>query len=502
MAVTTNGFGFSAGSIARPYAGSAGATPALQFVDGRSLVADPHVELWDKGALAGISGLADGIKVAGKNFTDIMEHEQDRDLRERQFDVQRAERSADRSLAEARLHQGDDIHELQKQILQKKLDESQVPGIEAYTGNPVETAPKQVDPATQQEINQESQPITPQESANRSVLDRAMITSRSGEPAGPGSLASLLPGESPVSTDPMDKSQTITPDLSSASLVPPANPTAAAPLETPSLQENPVPADAASTPSGIRTIPIIDNDGKPTGKSMIFNTVQRKFMPGTVDDSNPSAGTGEPPAPPEGMSLAGVNIGKDGKPSYSYEKTKPAQTAKGDKLLQEQMKIVTNIKGAGDSLDEIDKKIAAMSERGPVVGPIRGKNPYDVEAQALENQVNSLVPGLARGVFGEVGVLTDEDVKRYKAMIPNIRTNPAVAQELIKDLRLKLGSTLKNNLDTWEASGYNVGNLRDELAKRSASAGGAPEIASQAEYDALPAGSKYRFNGMEGIKKK
>jgi hypothetical protein len=87
-------------------------------------------------------------------------------------------------------------------------------------------------------------------------------------------------------------------------------------------------------------------------------------------------------------------------------------------------------------------------------------NPYDVVAQSVENMVNSLVPGLARGVFGEVGVLTDKDVERYKKLIPNMRTDPKVAQQIMEDLREKLDSTKKANLGIWEKAGYNVGGFQ------------------------------------------
>lgn len=36
--------------------------------------------------------------------------------------------------------------------------------------------------------------------------------------------------------------------------------------------------------------------------------------------------------------------------------------------------------------------------------------------------MNSLVPNIARGVYGEVGVLTDQDVELYKKTLPNIRS--------------------------------------------------------------------------------
>jgi len=48
----------------------------------------------------------------------------------------------------------------------------------------------------------------------------------------------------------------------------------------------------------------------------------------------------------------------------------------------------------------------SKTDTGPILGVIRSYNPYDADAQKLKAQINSLIPNLARGVYGEVGVLT------------------------------------------------------------------------------------------------
>jgi len=142
------------------------------------------------------------------------------------------------------------------------------------------------------------------------------------------------------------------------------------------------------------------------------------------------------------------------KPETSAKEKKAA--AAGKTLLETQTKVLANIEGAGFTLDAIEEKLKTIVDRGPIVGAVRGANPYDELAQAVENQVNSLVPGLARGVFGEVGVLTDKDVDRYKKLIPNMRTDPKVALRIIKDLRSKLTSSRDISLRTWGKAGYDV----------------------------------------------
>jgi hypothetical protein len=211
-----------------------------------------------------------------------------------------------------------------------------------------------------------------------------------------------------------------------------------------------------------------------------------------------------------------VIVGLDGKPSKQItavpdpssplgyrvidetDLTKAEKAEKGNPLLQEQMKVVSNIESARFTLGEIEKKLSQTAARGPATGRARAINPYDVEAQSLENMVNSLVPGLARGVFGEVGVLTDKDVDRYKSMIPNIKTDPNVAKTIVKELISKLDNSLDTNLSVWESSGYDVEGLKSKyLPKKSAAS---REITTQEEYDALKPGEKFIFNGRTGVK--
>lgn len=182
---------------------------------------------------------------------------------------------------------------------------------------------------------------------------------------------------------------------------------------------------------------------------------------------------------------------------------KQEKSGKGSELLQEQMKVVSNIKSAEFTLGEIENKLAQITARGPMTGRARAANPYDVEAQSLENMVNSLVPGLARGVFGEVGVLTDKDVDRYKKMIPNIKTDPGVARKIVEELRKKLDSSLKTNLDVWQASGYDVEGLRDTFkVEKSSPESASVLVSSEAEWRALAPGTRYHTPaGKEGVKK-
>ena len=230
-------------------------------------------------------------------------------------------------------------------------------------------------------------------------------------------------------------------------------------------QETSAASGTAAQPSRspIVAFPITDPNGGTLGYAY-YDKVSRKLIPGSFVSETKKSDSTAPLAGvqiPEGQKLKGMTISAEGKPSYTYGLESEGKSAAP--LLQDQMKILTNLEGANATLNNIEKTLKEVgTSTGPVVGVARGYNPYDVVAQSVENMVNSLVPGLARGVFGEVGVLTDRDVDRYKKLIPNMRTDPKVAEQIMKDLREKLNSTKKANLGVWEKAGYNVGGFKED----------------------------------------
>lgn len=80
---------------------------------------------------------------------------------------------------------------------------------------------------------------------------------------------------------------------------------------------------------------------------------------------------------------------------------------------------------------------------GPIIGILRSNNPYDIKARQISAQLQAIVPNLARGIYGEVGVLTDQDIANYSKTLGNIKT-PEQANNLLLSMTLK---TIKNSLD-------------------------------------------------------
>jgi hypothetical protein len=134
------------------------------------------------------------------------------------------------------------------------------------------------------------------------------------------------------------------------------------------------------------------------------------------------------------------------------------------KLLQAHLEKFNNIDSAEATLKDIQGVLSEVGNKsGPMVGRLRqliGGVGYDSLAIRLNNLVDSLTPGLARGVFGEVGVLTDDDVRRYKALIPNIQRDPKVAKILMDDLLNTLQTRKKITIGNLEKAGYDIENFK------------------------------------------
>lgn len=135
----------------------------------------------------------------------------------------------------------------------------------------------------------------------------------------------------------------------------------------------------------------------------------------------------------------------------------------GKTLLDSQINKIIALKSASEDLNSIEARLNNIPEqfRGPIGGFLAGKNPYSAEIQALNSQVVQIVPGLARGVFGEVGVLTADDIERYTKTIPDIKKDPKVAQKIIKELREKLRRSENNTVSGYEKSGFDVSGFKE-----------------------------------------
>lgn len=130
-----------------------------------------------------------------------------------------------------------------------------------------------------------------------------------------------------------------------------------------------------------------------------------------------------------------------------------------------------------ETLRPIQKSIAVINQleglqqsigntvTDPILGTLRKFNPYDFDARAIQAQLQALVPNLARGVYGEVGVLTDQDIKNYIQTLPNIKGTKA-QNEFVTGMTLRtVQRNLESQLETLASAGYDISGFRNQYQK-------------------------------------
>ena len=117
-----------------------------------------------------------------------------------------------------------------------------------------------------------------------------------------------------------------------------------------------------------------------------------------------------------------------------------------------------------DRLGELQEMLSS-EETGPIIGTLRSANPWDKKASLIKAQLAKIVPSLARGVFNEVGVLTEPDIQNYSKTIGNL-TAPEEVNEALTDMAIKMVSGgLEEKLSTLAKSRINVSQYHDTLLR-------------------------------------
>lgn len=106
-------------------------------------------------------------------------------------------------------------------------------------------------------------------------------------------------------------------------------------------------------------------------------------------------------------------------------------------------------------LDAVQKQISDM-KTWPILGKIRSMNPYDTNAQVLKAQIQGLIPTIARGVYWEVGVLTDNDIRLYAQTLPNLKGTDAINKWVLAVTLDVLAWWYKTQLASLAWQGYDV----------------------------------------------
>lgn len=152
-----------------------------------------------------------------------------------------------------------------------------------------------------------------------------------------------------------------------------------------------------------------------------------------------------------------------------------------------------------DGIQDLQEIIEGVST-GPIIGLLKSKNPYDDTARQIKAKLTSIIPNLARGVYGEVGVLTDNDVRLYQQTLPNL-TSTADQQKLILDMTLRsIQRGLETKLQTYARSGRDVSNFTNILDQlESMQEGSYLESENQKEFSGSTIEDAQKFLEDNGI---
>ena len=130
--------------------------------------------------------------------------------------------------------------------------------------------------------------------------------------------------------------------------------------------------------------------------------------------------------------------------------------------------VVSQLDRLSKSIKDYDSQSWFWSGMNPIQWLIANKNPWDTKAQEIKTQLTQLVPKVARWVFWEVGVLTDQDIANYIQTLPNIKqtadVQDVVQLALLATVRDSLNNSLSVDSATYDTSGL-VGNYKKLDAK-------------------------------------
>lgn len=128
-----------------------------------------------------------------------------------------------------------------------------------------------------------------------------------------------------------------------------------------------------------------------------------------------------------------------------------ASAVNKESLGQSERTAVTKNLTVLDQLDSLQANIAKQNKTGFITGKVNnvmaaiGQN---ADVGTINAQLQAIVPNLARGVYGEVGVLTDNDIENYRKTLPTL-TMPKDQNDAVLALTLKVvQKNLKNTLET------------------------------------------------------
>ena len=122
----------------------------------------------------------------------------------------------------------------------------------------------------------------------------------------------------------------------------------------------------------------------------------------------------------------------------------------------------TNLSGTQQGINQMATlmeqipKYAKLGLAGPI-GSLRRFNPYDTNAQAFQQYVNTYKQIIGKGLEG--GVLRKEDESKYEKIIPRMGDTEEVLMRKAQQLQEMLINKYNTDLEALYNAGYNTGNF-------------------------------------------
>ena len=137
-----------------------------------------------------------------------------------------------------------------------------------------------------------------------------------------------------------------------------------------------------------------------------------------------------------------------------------AGSAGGRVLTQSEVEPLTNAKRVADGLADL-QGVISQTNTDPILGLFQKVNPYNLNSKAIDTAINTLVPQLARGTYGEVGVLTDADMARYANTLPNLTSTEQQNKAVMALTLRKVRSGFTSQIESMAAAGRDVSGYAD-----------------------------------------
>ena len=149
--------------------------------------------------------------------------------------------------------------------------------------------------------------------------------------------------------------------------------------------------------------------------------------------------------------------------------TKLMASAKNEKDLDaSERQSLSKARTVIGQLDSLQTNIAGQNKTGFIKGRVNNfmeSVGLDADVGTINAQLQAVVPNLARGTYGEVGVLTDNDIANYRKTLPRL-DRPADQNDAVLALTLKtVLNSIENTLASAANSNVNVSGWTQDYVK-------------------------------------